>query len=91
MFTVFLYKEYNSLKIIRRENTVTNTTTNPTFPVSYGLPVTRAAANENALDQTPWVLVFTGTNGNATFAEAAQAEYNNGKSYVFLDIQTGPC
>ncbi len=62
-----------------------------TKSVSYGLPVTRAAANENALDQTPWVLVFTGTNENATFAEAAQAEYNNGKSYVFLDIQTGPC
>lgn len=58
---------------------------------SYGLPITRAGANENALDQTPWVLVFTGSDGNATFAEAAKAEYNNGKSYVYLDKQTGPC
>lgn len=58
---------------------------------SYGLPVTRAGANENALDQTPWVLVFSGSNGNATFTEAAQAEYNNGKSFVYLDKQTGPC
>lgn len=58
---------------------------------TYGLPVTRAGANENALDQTPWVLVFTGSNSSATFVEAAKAEYNNGKSFVYLNKQTGPC
>ena len=31
---------------------------------SYGLPITRAGANENALDQTPWVLVFTIRGGS---------------------------
>lgn len=58
---------------------------------SYGLPITRAGADESALDQTPWILVFTGSDQNATFAEAVQAEINNGKSYVYLEKQTVPC
>ncbi len=44
-----------------------------TKSVSYGLPRPVQLQTKMHSDQTPWVLVFTGTNGNATFAEAAQA------------------
>ena len=58
----------------------------------YSAPVTRASANESVLDKTPWVLVFSGSGTTATFVEAVQAEVAaDGKSYVYLSRQTGPC
>ncbi|WP_455640215.1 hypothetical protein [Parabacteroides sp.] len=62
-----------------------------TKPDSYGQPATRANADENNLDKTPWILVFVGGNENATFAEAVQAEVIGTKSYVYLEKQTGAC
>ena len=51
---------------------------------TYGLPVSRAGENESVVDQQPWVLVFLGTGGTASFVEAVQAELYNGKTYVYL-------
>lgn len=53
---------------------------------SYHLPSTRG--NENAVDMTPWVLVFKGTGTNATFVEAVKAFELVGKRYVVLTKQT---
>ena len=39
---------------------------------AYGLPVSRAGADETNVDQRPWVLVFRGTNGDAEFVEAVR-------------------
>ena len=58
---------------------------------TYGLPVSRAGENESVVDQQPWVLVFLGTGGTASFVEAVQAELYNGKTYVFLEEQAGNC
>ncbi|WP_295940033.1 hypothetical protein [uncultured Alistipes sp.] len=58
---------------------------------SYGIPVSRAAADEDNLDKTPWILVFNGTNGSATFVEAVQAELIGTKSYVYLTPQSTAC
>lgn len=58
---------------------------------TYGLPVSRAGENENVVDQQPWVLVFLGTGGTASFVEAVQAELYNGKTYVYLEEQVGNC
>lgn len=55
---------------------------------AYGLPVSRAGADETNVDQRPWVLVFRGTNGDAEFVEAVQADELNGKTYVYLTEQT---
>ena len=58
---------------------------------TYGLPVSRAGENESVVDQQPWVLVFLGTGGTASFVEAVQAESYNGKTYVYLEEQAGNC
>ena len=58
---------------------------------AYGLPVSRAGADETNVDQRPWVLVFRGTNGDAEFVEAVQADELNGKTYVYLTEQTVAC
>lgn len=58
---------------------------------AYNRPVTRATANEDAIAEKPWVLVFKGTNDNATFVEAAQAMVMNGKRYVLLTKQSEAC
>ena len=58
---------------------------------SYGLPVSRAGADESNVDKQPWVLVFSGTGGTASFVEAVQAEILNNKTYVYLDVQTSAC
>lgn len=58
---------------------------------TYGLPVSRAGENESVVDQQPWVLVFLGTGGTASFVEAVQAELYNGKTYVYLEEQAGNC
>lgn len=58
---------------------------------NYGLPVSRAGENESVVDQQPWVLVFLGTGGTASFVEAVQAELYNGKTYVYLEEQAGNC
>ena len=58
---------------------------------TYGLPVSRAGENESVVDQHPWVLVFLGTGGTASFVEAVQAELYNGKTYVYLEEQAGNC
>ena len=58
---------------------------------TYGLPVSRAGENKSVVDQQPWVLVFLGTGGTASFVEAVQAELYNGKTYVYLEEQAGNC
>ena len=58
---------------------------------AYGLPVSRAGADETNVDQRPWILVFRGTNGDAEFVEAVQADELNGKTYVYLTEQTVAC
>lgn len=58
---------------------------------TYGFPVSRAGENESVVDQQPWVLVFLGTGGTASFVEAVQAELYNGKTYVYLEEQAGNC
>ncbi len=58
---------------------------------TYGLPGSRAGENESVVDQQPWVLVFLGTGGTASFVEAVQAELYNGKTYVYLEEQAGNC
>ena len=58
---------------------------------TYGLPVSRTGENESVVDQQPWVLVFLGTGGTASFVEAVQAELYNGKTYVYLEEQAGNC
>lgn len=59
---------------------------------SYGVPVTRATANEDEVDkETLWVLVFLGSDDNATFVEAVQTEQIGAKSYVTLTPQTSRC
>ena len=58
---------------------------------TYGLPVSRAGETESGVDQQPWVLVFLGTGGTASFVEAVQAELYNGKTYVYLEEQAGNC
>ena len=56
---------------------------------SYDLPSTRAA--ENDISMTPWVLVFKGNGGSATFVEAVQAFEMVGKRYVILTKQSSKC
>lgn len=58
---------------------------------AYNRPVTRASANENTIAEKPWVLVFKGTDENATFVEAVQAVVMNGKRYVVLTKQSDAC
>lgn len=58
---------------------------------AYGLPVARASASETAVDQGIWVLVFRGTDGNAEFVEAVQADELNGKTYVYLTESSDAC
>lgn len=58
---------------------------------TYGLPVSRAGAEESTVDRQPWVLVFQGTGGTASFVEAVRAELYNNKTYVYLEEQTGVC
>ncbi len=57
-------------------------------------PVTRATANEYAVERTPWVLVFEGSGDNAVFKEASRA-YTltgiNNKTFVKLQPTTNPC
>jgi len=57
----------------------------------YSTPVTRSA-DENGIEKTPWLLVFTSSDGtlvNATYTESAQAYVAiNQKSYVELYTQT---
>ena len=42
---------------------------------TYGLPVSRAGENESVVDQQPWVLVFLGTGGTASFVEQFRLSY----------------
>lgn len=56
---------------------------------SYDLPSTRAA--ESTIGMTPWVLVFKGDGGSATFVEAVQAFEMVGKRYVILTKQNSKC
>ena len=58
---------------------------------TYGLPVSRAGAEESTVDRQPWVLVFQGTGGTANFVEAVRAELYNNKTYVYLEKQAGTC
>lgn len=58
---------------------------------SYGLPISRAVADESSIDKQPWVLVFSGTGGTASFVEAVQAEILNNKTYIYLNEQTSAC
>lgn len=58
---------------------------------AYGLPVSRAGADEVNVDQRPWILVFRGTDGDAEFVEAVQADEFNGKTYVYLTEQDVAC
>ena len=58
---------------------------------AYGLPVARASASETAVDQGIWVLVFRGTDGNAEFVEAVQADELDGKTYVYLTESSDAC
>ena len=58
---------------------------------AYGLPVARASASETAVEQGIWVLVFRGTDGNAEFVEAVQADELNGKTYVYLTESSDAC
>lgn len=59
----------------------------------YETPVARATADENGLDMTPWVFVFSGADGNATLVEVARGIQLNGvnKRYVVLESRTGTC
>ena len=58
---------------------------------TYGLPVARAGAEESVVDKQPWVLVFRGTGGTASFVEAVHSELYNNKTYVYLEEQTSAC
>lgn len=58
---------------------------------AYGLPVARASASETAVDQRIWVLVFRGTDENAEFVEAVQADEFNGKTYIYLTESPDAC
>lgn len=60
-----------------------------TRAASYDLPSTRAA--ESDVSMTPWVLVFKGEGGSATFVEAVQAFEMAGKRYVILTKQSSKC
>ena len=60
-----------------------------TRATSYDLPSTRAA--ESDVSMTPWVLVFRGEGGSATFVEAVQAFEMVGKRYVILTKQSSKC
>ena len=54
---------------------------------SYHLPSTRGVADESTVGMTPWVFVFKGDGGAATFVEAVQAFEVIGKRYVLLTRQ----
>lgn len=54
---------------------------------AYPIPVTKGVDDENKVGMTPWVLVFKGEGGNATFIEAVQAYEVVGKRYVVLTKQ----
>lgn len=56
---------------------------------SYHTPATRAL-DENKISMTPWVLVFKGNGGSATFVEAVQAFELVGKRYVVLTRSDDP-
>lgn len=56
---------------------------------SYELPSVRAVEDEGSVSTTPWVLVFKGTDNNATFVEAVQAFEMVSKRYVLLTPQSG--
>ena len=43
------------------------------------------------MEQGIWVLVFRGTDGNAEFVEAVQADELNGKTYVYLTESSDAC
>lgn len=60
---------------------------------AFRTPVTRAAAIEDEIEKTPWVLVFLGGGNDAVFAEAARAFTLTGydKTYVHLKPQAGTC
>ena len=58
---------------------------------AYGLPVSRAGADETNVDQRLWVLVFSGADENAEFVEAVQANESNGKTYIYLTEHPGAC
>lgn len=58
----------------------------------YTPPATRTgSAQENTIDMKPWVLVFKGSNDNATYVEAAQAIDMAGQRFVELTAQTTAC
>lgn len=55
---------------------------------SYPIPSTKGVNDENTVGMTPWVLVFKGNGGSATFVEAVQAyESSAGKRFVVLTKQ----
>lgn len=60
----------------------------------FSTPTTRVLANENQLNQNLWVLVFNGSDYNATFVEAAQAQQgtgaDTGKYFISLSNTNAP-
>ncbi len=51
----------------------------------YATPATRAGkADEGAIGDSPWVLVFAGEGDDALYSEAARAYANGGRKYVDL-------
>lgn len=56
---------------------------------SYHYPTVRTMDDEDRVGKTPWILVFSGENANATFVEAVQAFEMVGKRYVILTKQSG--
>lgn len=59
----------------------------------YNIPVTRALADENAVDHEPYILVFAKNNSQYDFVEAVKAFTinNQTKTYVILQKQDVEC
>ena len=57
---------------------------------SFARPVSKALADEDAVGDTPWVLVFTGTGDNAVFSEAVEAQYTGTATVAELTETTVP-
>lgn len=56
----------------------------------YATPATRAGkADEDAIGEIPWVLVFAGEDDAAVYVEAARAYTSGGKKYVDLTAREG--
>ena len=56
---------------------------------NYGVPVSRASAQEFTAAKDPWVLVFKGTGATATFVEAKQAYVADNRSFIELTEGSG--